>query len=69
MNALKTKNWLKKLAGVVGVGGVSALLGFPVLAQYYPAASFFQPAAYTFQSYDPCFIFSDTANFEINERQ
>ncbi len=52
MNALKTKNWLKKLAGVVGVAGVSALLGFPALAQYYPPASFFQPAAYTFQSED-----------------
>ncbi len=66
MNALNIKNWLKKLAGVVGVGGVSALLGFPALAQYYPAASFFQPAAYTFQSEDECLIFSDTASIVDN---
>ncbi|MBW4496150.1 MAG: fasciclin domain-containing protein [Oscillatoria princeps RMCB-10] len=44
MSAQKAKDWLKKLAGLVGVASASAMIAVPVLAQYYPPASFFQPS-------------------------
>ncbi|NES83817.1 MAG: fasciclin domain-containing protein [Moorea sp. SIO2B7] len=54
MNTIKTKIWHKKLVGFVGVAGISALIGFPVLARpyYYPNPSFFQPTANYYQSED-----------------
>ena len=41
--------WLKKSLSVVGVAGISVLIGLPALSQsqsYYPPMAFFQPLAY-----------------------
>lgn len=43
MNRFKTANWLKKLAGVVGVAAASTCLSFNALAGYNPYYSFFNP--------------------------
>ncbi|MBF2020795.1 MAG: fasciclin domain-containing protein [Hydrococcus sp. C42_A2020_068] len=51
MKKMSEKSWLKKLSGFIGVAGVSTLLSFPVLAQYYyPPSSFFQPTANYYES-------------------
>ncbi|MUG92410.1 fasciclin domain-containing protein [Scytonema sp. UIC 10036] len=46
LNTLKTKDWFRKLACVVGIASAITLISFPVLAKkFYPPYSLFQPYA------------------------
>lgn len=46
-NTKMTKKLFKKLAFVVGIAGISALISIPVLAKkFYPPYALFQPSAY-----------------------
>ena len=46
MKSLNSKQWLKKVASLVGIVGAIALFNLPVIAQFYPALRLFQPSAY-----------------------
>ena len=46
MKSLNSKQWLKKVASLVGIVGAIALFNLPVIAQFYPALRLFQPSTY-----------------------
>jgi hypothetical protein len=54
LKLFKTSNWTKKLSCWLGLTGISTLIALPVLAQFYPPYTLFQPLAYPGSPYRSC---------------